>query len=1081
MPRISAVRKAVVPLFLVSGATGLIYEVTWTRALGVVFGNTVFAVSTVLTGFMLGLAAGSWFFGRIADKGSQPLKLYTFLELTIGSYAFLFPTILAAADLFYRWFFRSFHPTFYPMSLVRFVLSIAILLLPTALMGGTLPVLSRLWANPTGKKSSEARIGQKVGLLYAVNTLGAVAGSFLAGYLLMRILGVKNTVYLAASASILVGVLAFILSRYAGRQEAPQVAERAAAKRPSGELRQSRKSRRARQLEEEVSQKRRIVLVAVALAGFCALALEVLWTRVLVFVLGTSAYAFACMLTCFLLGIALGSFLCSRLFLAKMRNAVFALGVVEFLVALSVLGSIPLLGKLWHIDYVLTWKLRASGFWKEVMAHFLDASVIVLIPTMLMGAAFPIAVKACTQSWKAVGRRVGEVYAFNTLGCVIGSFAAGFVMVPVLGLADSFLLVAGIQLFLGVAVIFFSERRRAVLGVPAAVVSLVLIVIGVLGIPRDVFLRTMNTYHHPSKIVYIKDDATGTVTVHDLPEGERLIAVDGVDVAGMSLMLRTTQKLQGYVPLLIHDNPQKIVQIGFGSGETSGVGLAFGGDREEYEYSIVEICPGVFEAGRFFDKINRSSYKDPRPRKIIMDGKNFVKLTDEKFDVIMNDSTYPGTTGSSALYTYDHFKQCREHLRPGGVGSCWLPLDLRPQDFRIIVRSFQKVMPHSSLWMANNCLNKHAVLVGTVSPLEIDFQRVKKSVERPDLASDLAIINIHSVYDLLDCFVIDEEGLRKMGGAGPLNTDDRPSLEFGAAIRRELHKCFMTVLGELSQNHSPVLPHVVNLGDTQEESRQVTATLKQFFAGTSHALQGLLASMQGDAEIMNQEFEMARKANPQDRDVESCLGELRAEIKELVGAVERMPRSASLRSRLAKRYLLLQDYEHAAEEYLNFLKLEPRDASAAWSNLGLCYKEMQDFDKAVSALKKALELDPLLVSAYFNLGEVYGRLRNFTSSSRNYEMALSLNPRSRRIYIAMADTYYNLGRPADSARVLRRCLSTWPDLVLAYVKLARAYFEQKEYSLALDAVEKALELAPDNAFLRDRKNDLIRAAEGVAP
>ncbi len=1077
MPRISTVRKAVLPLFLVSGATGLIYEITWTRVFGVVFGNTVFAVSTVLTGFMLGLALGSWLLGRIADKSSHPLKLYAFLELGIGAYALLFPTIIAGTDVFYRWFFRSFHPTFYPMSLARFVLSIAILILPTALMGGTLPVLSKLWANPSRKKSSEPRVGQSVGLLYAINTFGAVTGSFLAGYILMRVLGVRNTIYLAASANVVVGALAFIVSRYSGHRQVAMAPGASTAKRALREGRHSRKSRRASEVPKELKKKRLIVLAAVGLAGSCALALEVLWTRVLVFVLETTVYAFASMLTCFLLGIALGSFLCSRLLVGKMKNPVLALGVVEFLVALSVLASVPVLGKLWHIDYVLTWKLRASGFWKEVMAHFVDASVVVLIPTMLMGAAFPIAVKACTQSWKAVGRRVGEVYAFNTLGCVIGSFAAGFVMVPLLGLRDSFLVVAGIQLFLGVALFFFSERRRAVLGAPAAVVSLVLIVIAVLGIPRDVFLRTMNTYHYPSKIVYIKDDATGTVTVHDLAEGERLIAVDGVDVAGMSLMLRTTQKLQGYVPLLIHDNPQKVVQIGFGSGETSGVGLGFG----VAEYSIVEICTGVFEAGRFFDKINRSSYRDPRLRKIIMDGKNFVKLTDEKFDVIMNDSTYPGTTGSSALYTYDHFKQCRERLNPGGVQSCWVPLDLRPEDFRIIVRSFQKVMPHSSLWMANNCLNKHAVLVGTVSPLEVDFQRVKKLVERPDLASDLAIINIHSVYDLLDCFVVDEERLRKMAGAGPLNTDDRPSLEFGAAIKRDLHKCFMTVLGELSQNHSPVLPHVVNLGDTQEKSQQVKATLEQYFTGTSHALRGLLAIRQGDAEIMNQEFEMARKANPQDRDVESCLEELRAEIKKLVGAVERMPRSASLRSRLAKRYLLLQDYEHAAEEYLKFLKLEPRDALAAWNNLGVCYKEMKDFDKAVSALKKALELDPLLVSAYFNLGEVYGRLRNFTASSQNYERALSLNPRSRRIYIGAADTYYNLGRAADSARVLKRCLSTWPDFVLGYVKLARAYFEQKEYGLALDAVEKALELAPDNAFLQDRRNDIIRAAEGVAP
>ena len=1040
---ISTARKAVLPLFLISGAAGLIYEVTWTRAFGVVFGNTVFAVSTVLTAFMLGLAVGSWLFGRIGDRSSQPLKLYALLQMGIGAYAFAFPMVLAATDVFYQWFFRSFHPSFYSLSLVRFVLSIIILLLPTALMGGTLPVLSKLWANSSRKGASEARIGRSVGILYAINTFGAVAGSFLAGYLLMRTLGVSNTIYLAASANILVGVLSLILSGLIGRKSPAKK-----QKRPAHKLERAEISRTGDELGEELGSKRVIVLVAVGLAGFCALALEVLWTRVLMFVLGTSAYAFACMLTCFLLGIALGSFLCSRLLLGRIKNPIFALGVVEFLVALSVLGSVPLLGILWHIDYVLLGKVVGGfSFWREVAAHFLDASVVLLVPTVLMGAVFPIAVKICARSWEAVSKRVGEVYACNTVGCVLGSFAAGFVMVPLLGLRDSFLLVVGIQLFLAAVVIFFSEKRRAVLGVPTAVVSLAVLIACILTIPPDVFLRTINTYHHPSRIVYIKDDATGTVTVHDLPDGDRAIAVDGVNVAGVDLMLRTTQKLQGYVPLLVHNNPRKVLQIGFGSGETSGVGLMFGVE----EYNIVEICPGVFEAGRFFEKINKGSYKDPRLKKIIMDGKNFVKLTDEKFDIIMNDSTYPGTTGSSALYTYDHFKQCQEHLRPGGVLSCWLPLDLRPEDFQVIIRSFQAVMPHSSFWMANNCLNKHAVLVGTLSPMRIDFQRVRRLVERQDISTDLAEINIYSVYDLLDCLVVSESGLRRIGGEGPFNTDDRPSLEFGAAIKRDIEGCWLVVLGWLSQNHFPVLRHVENTGQTEEESNQVKATMQQYFKGTGHALRGLLGILQGDPEIMNREFEMARKANPHDRDIESCLEELTLEIKALVKAVARTPRNASLRGRLAKRYLLSRDYERAAEQYSNFLSLEPHNA-AAWNNLGTCYNKLEQFENAVWAFEKSIEQDAGMMSAYFNLGQAYGKLGDFAASSRNYEKALLLSPRSMKTYICD--------------------------------KLAQAYFMQKQYPLALDALEKALELAgndPDlKRYLQGRREHVIRAAKGLS-
>jgi len=330
--RISVVRKAVLPLFLLSGAAGLVYEVTWTRAFGVVFGNTIFAVSTVLTAFMFGMAAGSWLFGSIADKSLRPLRLFALLEIGIGLYAFAFATILTTVDVFYSWFFQSFHPSFYPLSLVRFVTSIIILLIPTALMGGTLPVLSKLWANrPQEKGASDAGIGKSTGFLYSINTFGAVAGSFLSGYVFIRFFGVSNTVYLAGSVNILIGIFSFILSMFTDNPVDKKHKRLVRKSKPA-----KGSSTESEVITEQADKKRKIVLAAVLVAGFCALALEVLWTRVLLFVLGTSVYAFACMLTCFILGLALGSFVCSRIFLARIKNGVFALGIVEFLVGLSV-------------------------------------------------------------------------------------------------------------------------------------------------------------------------------------------------------------------------------------------------------------------------------------------------------------------------------------------------------------------------------------------------------------------------------------------------------------------------------------------------------------------------------------------------------------------------------------------------------------------------------------------------------------------------------------------------------------------------------------------------------------------------
>ncbi len=1043
-PRVSVIRKAVVLLFLVSGATGLVYEVVWMRSLGTVFGNTVLAASTVLTAFMLGLALGSWLLGRAADHLRQPLRVYSYLELCLGAYAFAFPTILLQVDRFYLWFYQACEPGFVLLNTVRFLVSMAILLLPTLLMGGTLPVLSALWTIPVEQRQRGLRTGQSVGLLYAVNTFGAVAGSFLAGYFLIRIFGVSRSIYLTAAANVLLGSFALLLSLGVKPRGTP---ETTAGRQPSS--RPKALAVPPIPVDSPADRgKRTAVLVSIFVAGFCALALEVLWTRLLVFVLETSAYAFACMLTCFIFGLAVGSLISSRLLVPRLKNPIFGLGVVEFLLALSVAGSIPLLGLLWHIDLFVIehWIGPRVSFFADMATHFLDALAVTFVPTLLMGMVFPIAVQVCAPAWNTVSRRVGQVYAWNTMGCVSGSFVAGFLMIPLLGLRYSFFVVVGVLFVLAASLLVWSGKRRTLWGLSLSATAVVMIVAGLVYVDADVFLRTMNTYHYPSKIVFIDDGVTGTVTVHDLPDGDRLIAVDGVDVAGMDLMLRTTQKLQAYAPLLAHKNPQEVVQIGYGSGETCGIGLAFGTAR----YSIVDICPGVFTAGTFFQDINRRSYVNPKLRKIIMDGKNFIKLTKEKFDVIMNDSTYPGTTGSSALYTYDHFLACRQHLKPGGVLSCWVPIDLRPQDIQIIVRSFQAAMPHCSLWMVNNCLNKHAVLLGTLEPMQLDLKRIGEMMSRSDVAADLRGISIYSPYDFVDCSVVTEEGLRKLGGAGPLHTDDRPHLEFGVTIKRDSEACWLAVLDDIRTHHTSVAPYVTNAVTAPGQAESPQTILQQYCEGTEYTLRGMVGMLQGDPEIVGQAFELAKKVNPRDRDVDSILAELDGEIHALEKAVEDRPDAEDLRSRLAQKYMVLRRFTQAARQYESFLRAEPSNA-AAWNNLGVCRRSLGQNDQAAEAFERATQWNPGLLVPYENL----------------------------------ADMCEKRGDMPGAENVLRRALpmQTHTGQARVHDKLARLQFLQQHYDLAIKYLDTALELARDDPallqYLSTKRQQVAAKAAGA--
>ncbi|MBN2271990.1 MAG: fused MFS/spermidine synthase [Sedimentisphaerales bacterium] len=1055
LARMSAIRGVVTLLFLISGASGLVYEVTWTRAFGVVFGNTVFAVSTVLTVFMLGLAVGSWLFGRIADGSGNPLRLYGVIELLVGLYAFAFPAILRQTDVLYTWIYRAFGSSFYQLSLIRFIVSIVILAGPAALMGGTLPVLSRLWAEPAWFGHRKAQPGKSVGLLYAVNTFGAVAGAFFSGYFLVRLLGVSNTIYAAAAANVLIGLVALVLSG-----ALPRRATDAALRSDSRTKRKKRGKGKPQKAEAALAQPvmddhrraRGAILAVMAISGFCALALEVVWTRVLVFVLGTSVYAFACVLTTFILGLAIGSVIAGHLIVPRLQRPVFAIGVVEFLLAGSVLTSIGVLEYLWHIDLkVVYWIGGSLTFVGDTVTHFLDAAVVVLVPTILMGIAFPIAVKVYAPSWETVGKRVGALYACNTIGCVVGSFAAGFLMVPWLGMRNSILLIVAIQFLLGVSVLaFLSEARRMLVGVPSAVIAVASVASAFIAVPEDVFLRTIKTYHYPSKVLFMKDGVTGTVTVHDIPDGDRIIAVDGVNVAGVDFMLRTTQMLQGYAPLFVHRGPKKVLQIGFGSGETCGIGVDF--DKSpDYEYTICEICPDVFKAGQYFKDINRGVYENPRLRKVIMDGKNFVKLTDEKFDIIMNDSTYPGTTGSSALYTYDHFMQCRERLNEGGVLSCWVPIDLRPEDFQVIVRSFQAAMPHCSLWMVNNCVNKHAVIMGTMQPMRIDFGRIRELVARPPIAADLAVINILSAYDFLDSLVVGEEGLRAIGGDGPLNTDDTPSLEFGASVKRDVEGCWIAVLKAMVENHTPPSKYIVGIG-SGTEAESVSKMLEQYYRGTGHALRGMLGILQGDPDMTQQAFTRAAQVNPLDRDVEGCIQEMYREIEAFEAAIERTPNNAILRWRLAQRYMLLAEYDKAIDQYLVYYNLssgDPKLQARAQNNIGVCHKGMKRFDDAVGAFSRAVELDRGLVQSYLGLAAVYQQS----------------------------------GEPNKAVEILLRAVqvSDQANKVLVYIRLGQLYTEMKDYQSALDYADKTLELLPPQSqmwnYISERKVLLRKALQ----
>lgn len=888
----------VLSLFLVSGAVGLVLEVAWTRQLTAVFGNTVFAASTVLSSFMLGLALGSFLIGRIADRHPRPLRLYGILELGIGAYALGFPWLLSVNGGLYGWCFRTFDAGFWAMTSVRFSCSLILLLPPTLLMGGTLPVLTRHLG------AGRPLPGRVAGWLYGVNTFGAVLGCFLAGFVLIEWLGVRGALWAAAGMAVLVGLTAFVLD---ARQPTPVAG--AAASTP-------RKPKRVAREKGASSERDGFARLCVAFSasGFCALACEVIWTRVLLFLLTTSVYAFAIMLTVFLVGNALGALLSAWLVVPRLKQPAGCFGGLQVLIGGATLLSAMLLARLPAIESALVIPVRVGGAWEYLVNYFADAAVVMLLPTLLMGAAFPVMAAAGLRSSPALADRLGRLYAANTVGCVLGSLAAAFLLIPWLGTYGSLLFVTLLNLAIGAMMLWrFAEaggtRWR---WVAAGGLAAWLFAVAAGGHGRDPFRDILNAYHQPGVLAFVREHATGTVTVHDMAHGDRLISVDGVDVAGRDFMLRTTQKLQGYLPLLLHPRPEKVAQIGFGCGETARVGLEFGVP----DYTVVEICPAVFEAGDFFTEQNRGSNRDPRIRRVIMDGKNFMRLTDERFDVIMNDSIYPGSSGSSALYTLDHFRNCRDRLAEGGLFSCWVPLDLRPREMGMILRSFLEVFPDASFWVASNCVNKNGVIIGTREPLQIDFQRVKTLCERPDIRAELEPIAIADVYDLLDCHLLDAAAVRAFVGDAPLNRDDHPVLEFSCARKQPWQVRLLTDLAALVEHHAPVTPSVVNFPNPEANR----AELDRRFRATTHVFRAQVAQLTFEPNLRQAELQAALAANPDERHVRTLETEVVREIAGLRLLADRYPDLPTPRQRLADKLYAAHDFAAAAPLYRDLIR-----------------------------------------------------------------------------------------------------------------------------------------------------------------
>jgi spermidine synthase len=726
-------------LFFGSGACALVYQVMWLRLLSLVFGVTVYAASTVLAGFMAGLGVGSLIGGRLASRFTRPLAAFGFAETLVGVTAFATPFLLRELTALWIAVNPSLPQSLAALTMIRFVVAFLVLIVPTSLMGATLPLVIK---SAVGR---EDRVGGRVGALYAINTTGAIAGALVAGFYFISELGVARSFQIAAATNLLIGAIA-IAAGYlmpAQSHRPASTADDSASAAPSLPLSQ-----------------RRAVLWTFFVSGVLSLALEIIWFRMLVVFLRPTAYAFTIMLACVLGGIAIGSALAAPLLRARwpwLR----VLAVIQGLIGVAAVLSFNLLSQAQAaIDAAVPWFERVGL--NPYLAPLVVSSLIAMLPTtILLGVAFPIGLMlwAGDSADEDTSRRTGAFYSLNVVGAILGSVLAGFVLLPQFGTRTSLIIVSSLATMssIGLAI---ANRKRDSMAMAIAVAAPVLLVIGA-RVAVDPFDVAFARFHRGETLVWREEGAQTTVAVHDRGGRQpmRIMFLDGNHQANDSPGTAFIHHRIGALPAMLHPNPRTALVVGLGGGATPGAVA-----RLNLDVDVVELSHAVVAGSAFFKNINFDLLSRPNVHLRVDDGRNFMLMTRKKYDVITADIILPRHAGAGSLYSREYYELVRSRLNEGGVAMQWNGGD-SATEYKLLMRTFQSVFPYTTLW------GDGSLMLGSLKPFTLSqsaYESRRTSFEQ--FPWDIATLK--------RIFIAGPDEIRAFVGEGPLLTDDKPMIEY---------------------------------------------------------------------------------------------------------------------------------------------------------------------------------------------------------------------------------------------------------------------------------------------------------------
>jgi spermidine synthase len=1023
--------------FFLSGAAGLIYQVAWGKALGLIFGHSAYAIATVLAVFMGGLAAGSAFFGQWSTSRVAPIGLYSKIEFLAGVTGALSLAGLAGV----RWFYVATAAHFGNVAalvVLKFAGAAVVLFIPTFLMGGTFPIL--VYGVTRNRRELAGRVSQ----LYWVNTLGAVTGTLIAGFVLLPALGLRMTVGLAVAFNM---VASFVASRI---EIEPEIAKRA---RDGSTAKLS-----VSQLPQQFSPQ--LLLILFAVVGATAFTYEVAWTRLLAIEIGSSTYAFTLILAAFLGGTVIGSVVFHRYFAGAREVTTTTFSRTQTWIGIAALASLILFH--W-IPSIIPFLLRSTQqtFGGLVLAQAVTCCLTVLPMAAIFGFNFPavlVLLGGATDANASGAGVIGKACAANTFGAIAGSLITGFILVPWLGSFRVIAVTGAVNVLLAL-VLNWSWPQLRVRAFSLNFACLILAVtIGFSRFFRNPSLLSFsaalygNTFQGhltleeiaaTNDLVFSTEGVTDSIAVIRSDNYEALRVNGKVDASTGDAR---TQLLLGHLGAAFHPAPRQVLIVGFGSGMTVS---AVAGYPEVEKIDCIEIEPAVMRAAPYLQSLNRGVLGDPRVHMIFDDARNFLLTSRDKYDLIISEPSNPWISGIATLFTSEFYSAVRQRLASGGIFVQWVQAySLAPDDLRMIAATLARHFPELTLWRGEG---PDLLFLGRTEVMPLGFERLRALWHNKALRKDFESLEVRQPEGLVAYFLLDDRAVRNLGQGSTLNTDDHTALEYHAPqtlLARDLFAANQAMITQLRTGALPVnlddaeagrtlaagAQTALDLNDTANAQRFVSVLKSQPESVAGDIAEGRLALVQGqfaDAEsdlggalkldagsteaihwlatTENRSGDATKARLLVDKTLERQPGNLTALNDEIEFAAEREDYRIALIAQLARMRVL---GDPPAPEYCRL--------AAIWIKLG-------NLTEAEPSLLRGVAKDPYSYACNLELGELYRQSGRLSQAQQHLESVLRFYPDSEvTVYKSLAGVYFSLGDKQSAQAILRKGRRVFP-------------------------------------------------------